>query len=276
MFIRYFISLLSIAFVVGCGGGNSSDQPSSPNQQSLILTGGNIGVPTLMQQSKVHEISTEPNFNYYRINVQTNQTIYLFSILENPIDPMAYNRCSLSPNQYYTGIKLVNSDITSCSNVFLHTFDYSGEAVFKIGFPDQNTGHFVYAVIGDEGDEQILEANGEGGTPDFPRRILTDGTNQISNIHLYNFFAYEGLEGETIELTSFLTDTHSNVDAARCSSSPSDVTNIRNYGFSVMENNEHYSCDKDFTYTFDRTKTVIIHAKFLRNAEGYFMFSSNR
>lgn len=287
--MKTFIAPLicTITILNGCGGGSSS-QSNSPTQsptpstspttpqESTAVNGGSLGNPTPIENNKAHVITEEANMNYFQIEVEPGQRMFIFSTLDSYLDNTSYVRCGDGQGIDHAGINLISEDIQACGNNFEHTFNNSGSVIFQLGYPYNNTGHFYVSIIGDEDNESVLDANGEGGLPDYPREIQTDSSNLISTISLSNFYAYEGVEGETIELTGFLNDNLSAQESSRCLSHTKSYDDHYAFGFSIMNSEFTYNCDTSFTYTFDENKTIIIHVRFLRNIDGYFMFSSTR
>lgn len=280
------LTLLSLSIAIlsltACGGGSSSEAKSPDNNPSVStptptqIEGGAVNSPAQMEHRLPHIISNDDAHNYFKVSVQSGQRIVIFSNLDMYLDDQSFARCSASPMGYHTGISLVGTNATACANNFEHTFDFSGEAVFRFGYPYNNSGVFVYSIVGDVDDAEILDANGDGGLPDSPRRINVAGNNIINSNNLLNYFVYEGVTGETITLNAYLNDSIGEQDQSRCTSSigSESLENHYTYGFAV--NNRQYNCADELSYTFTQNGITNIHVKYIKNISGYFIFSSVR
>jgi hypothetical protein len=276
-----FLSIAALS-LTACGGGSSSESNSPDNNQSVPtpapteIEGGTVNGSAQMDHRLTHIISSDDAQNYFKVSVQAGQRIVIFSALETYLDDQSFARCGSNPTGYHVGISLVGTDASACANNFEHTFDFSGEAEFRFGYPYENSGVFVYSIVGDADDSGILEANGEGGLPDSPRRIDVFGENTINSNNLVNYFVYEGVAGETITLNAYLNGSIAGQDPTRCSSSTGSesLENHYTYGFAV--NNRQYNCDNELSYTFTENGVANIHVKYIKNISGYFVFSSDR
>lgn len=282
------LSLLSLSvsalFLVACGGGSSS-QPEAPTNPPSTpapppapteVIGGTISSASQMDHQLPHVISDDDAMNYFKVSVQEGQRIVIFSALDTYLDDQSYVLCSFSPMNYHVGIRLVGTEVSSCANNFEHTFDFTGEAEFRFGYPYENFGLFVYSIVGDSNDAGILEANGEGGLPDSPRKINTLGENSINSNNLTNYFVYEGLAGETITLNAYLNSSIGGHDPSRCGFERGTESLDSHYTYGFAVNNRQYNCDDELSYTFTQDGIANIHVKYIKNISGYFVFSSDR
>lgn len=268
------LSLFAL-FLIACGGGSSSlpeAQPSPPVATEVV--GGTVNNAAHMDHLLPHVISSDDANNYFKINVEAGQKIVIFSTLETYLDDQSFLRCSAYGN--HIGISLVDTEVSACANNFEYTFDFTGEAKFRFGYPYQNSGFFFYSIVGDDNDKGILDANGNGGLPDGPRKINTLGDNAINLNHLVNYYVYEGVEGETITLNAYLDNSIGGFDPSRCSSTRGSESLEHHYSYGFSVNNRQYNCDDELSYTFTQDGVATIHIKYIKNISGYFVFSTDR
>jgi len=276
---RLVLFIFATMSLFSCGGGSDSDniEPTPITSPAPIeVSGGTVSSPAQMDPNLAHTISSDDAQNYFKVNVDAGNRIVIWSQLNTYLDDTPFARCSAAPTGYHVGILLVGTTSSACANNYEHVFEDGGEAVFRLGYPNDNSGIFLYAIVGDEADEEILSATGSGGLPDRPRLINISGDNDINAVNLFNYYAYRGIVGETITINAYLNNNFGGTDASRCGSAINSQSFDNHYSYGIAINDRSYNCDDEISYTFEQDETINLHFKYIKNVFGYFTISTNQ
>jgi len=272
------LSVLAVVSLYGCGGGSDSNTaapaPIAPPVPTEIA-GGTVNSPAQMDSNFAHTISSNDSINYFKIDVDAGNKIVIWTNLDVYLDNEYASLCEFDQN-YYLGIQLMNTDSSACANNYEHTFQESVKAVFRFGYPDENSGVFFYSIVADVNNVVALQSSGVGGTPDSPRLINEGGDNQIDVNSLLNYYSYEGQVGETITINAFLNGNYSADEAYYCAFIKGAQTFDSHQSYGIAINDRSYNCDDEITYTFEKDESINLHFKYIKNVFGYFVFSTNK
>lgn len=113
-----------------------------------------------------------------------------------------------------------------------------------------------------------------GGPPNAPTSIGLDLKNVVGNNPFNNYFKYAGTAGERLILRVNLNVPLSEVQSARCSSSPGTGVTPSSYASQIHVYNQSNAridgiCGEDLTYSFPTTGVYVFNFEFPSNDSGY-------
>lgn len=252
--------------LIGCGGGDDSSNETIPptNQENY---GGTPSDPSELSVSVRNVISSDNRNNYFYIDVNAGDTLYLFSHLDTPPDESWMSRCSASS---WAGVGISISGIeTSCNTSLIHKFVNAGRYRINTSYPYGETGYLFADVVSAENDQSIA---GPNGVPSAPKQVQFDSENKISTNILNNYYMVSGEAGDKFIIYTYLNDSLDHTSASRCSAS----SYYKNYGFGVSFNDGYsYNCRKNTQFTLPSSGNHIFNLRYDANkmVDGYFLIS---
>lgn len=299
------MKIIDISFVtafcfvlLGCGGGteDSSESPrvtfsisnpegeqivSAPSEVSGTLNaGGTVSNPSSVSFDS-YNVLTDSFNNYFSITVSEKSQIYISMILENGLTKAERSRCALSSDSDV--ILKLNGEKASCDyKAFIEVEAGTHELHFNI--PANGGGYFSIGKITNE-QYTFLEADGKGGLPNTPKYFLMGGQNEINKDMLFNFYAYEGVAGDRVVISTYLNEVVETGVKSLCNVANAEnrarlvqgESIILNGMMGLSVNGGVHNCSESLDFVLPENGVYIFHLMFANSSsrtypvDGYFL-----
>ncbi|WP_417656687.1 hypothetical protein [Pseudidiomarina aestuarii] len=280
--MKNIISLTIVLLLAGCGGSSSesvidnsvgSSQPTPPEE---IVEGGTRGTPADLSLSIKNKIATDSVNNYFKINLDMGDRLYIYSVLDLPLSGRWLEQCVYASSNADLGIN-IDGKANACGYSLAYTAEAAESITVHFDFPDGHSG-YAYADIVKTNQRIAGAYTGKGSKPSTPTLVKLNERHAISRESFYNFYAIEGNKSQTIVMTSYLDDSIGERLEAWCPTMYRGFSATRSgraYGFSLNE--EDYSCSRVAEFTFPEDGTYYLHARYFDHYDpvapigGYFI-----
>ena len=216
-------AILLVAMVSGCGGGGESSSNNTGGTsgtggtvtpQPQVNTGGQPSSPSDMSYTLPNVISSDSFNNYFKVTVNSGDSLIINVDLDNPLTALDVTRCLEDPK---TKVHASLDNVRHfCAYDLFHTFEKSGTYVVRFQYPLQRAGTFNASLMMKNSTYGALPANGSGGTPTQPRQMSFSSDNKISKLGFFNNYQFTGNSGDKLVFHTMLNAPLASNAVRRC------------------------------------------------------------
>lgn len=284
--MKNIVLLGLILALTACGGGGSDTVSSNPegvkppsdevievpvNPYDEIVYGGAPSAAALVNDIARNAISLDPFQNYYYVDMEEGDTLYL-NVVPSRLPTRTEGRdCALGMDDtYYIRIsdEMDESDIgINCSENIKYVADNSGKKLIRFQYPEDIEGWFRTTLVKKDAPLIPVEPKGVGFKANAPGLIDYDGDNFIQPDSNFSHYYVSAEAGQTLIVHAYPDRPISSQESKDCALSGGTYTG--GVGLMLLDD-KSFTCNDTLEHTFEYAGDYVLYIKYPEYSSGYF------
>lgn len=263
------LPLIGMFILSGCTEEGSSSTDSKQINDGTVMLGGSPSLPTEINLSEKHLITSNSFTNYFEYTAIANEKLVIHASLKDSISSSDIRSCySIATNTF---IKIYDENWVllksqSCRYDLTYEFLKDGTYILQFDYPNENSGFAELSSI----NGISYQPNLNSGRPNSPSRLNLNPSNILSDNSFYNYFEYTAVTNEKIIIHTTLNNSIGSKSIRTCLSGGANGGEfIKIYDQNLVLLKSDTACGNDLTHIFSESGTYILQFNYPNENSGF-------